>query len=108
MIMKNLISKHYKNCNEKREKLITEVICDTGNIIDSFVVDRGHKDGEEIHSITDMGVVIIRNKNTNKLITKLIARPNQIRKYYRMENRKPPQWLLDLSEWHQSLNYNYF
>lgn len=100
------VSLHYQNDKRKREKIITKVIGDCGNIIDSFEIDRGHKDGAEIHSITDMGIIIIRNKETNKLVTKLIARPHQITRYYKDVDRNPPKWLLDLCKWHRDLHYN--
>ena len=100
-----LTSKHYNEQRNKRQMFIDKYIGD-GNIIDSFVVDRGHKDGAEIHSITDTGLIIIHNQNSGKLVTKLIARPAQIQRYYIGLNRQPYEWLLSLAEWHESLGYN--
>ena len=62
--------------------------------------------GLECHSITDNGIIIIYNKNSGKLVTKLIARSNQIKRYYYKSGREPPKWLLDLCDWHESLGYN--
>lgn len=101
-----MISKHYKSSRRKRERLIGNVIKGDGNIIDTFEVDRGHKNGAELHSITDTGLIIIRNKSSGKLVTKLIARPQQITRYYRDSRKSPPNWLINLAQWHMDLHYN--
>lgn len=103
---KQAISKHYKSQRHKREKIINKFINGDGKVIDSFIVDRGHKNGLERHDITENGIILIYNEGSGKLVSKLIARPHQIKRYYKDSNREPPQWLLDLCYWHQSLNYN--
>ena len=100
-------SKHYNKQRYKRQNFIDEYINGDGRIIDGFVVDRGHKNGAEVHSITDTGLILIHNYKSGKLVTKLIARPRQIERYYKNSNKHPPQWLIELAEWHQSLLYNY-
>lgn len=102
-----MVSNHYSKHRYKRQKLIDKYINGDGKIIDNFVVDKGHKNGLEIHSITENGLIIIRNKETNKLVTKLIAKPQQIQRYYNDSNKQPPKWLLELAEWHRSLGYNF-
>lgn len=97
---------HYKKKRYKREQFISKYLCGDGNVIDSFVVDKGHRDGLEKHCVTDTGLIIVYNLNSQKLVTKLIARPNQIKRYYREVDREPPRWLVDLAYWHNSLNYN--
>lgn len=99
-------SKHYNNKRYKREKFINKHFGGDGNIIDSFVVDRHHKDGLEIHQLTDNGIIVIRNKNSGCLITKLIARPHQIKRYYEDTGREPPKNLIELAQWHRDLGYN--
>lgn len=47
--------------------------------MDSFVVDRGHPNGPEIHSVTDTGIIVVHNQRTGKMVTKLIARPGQVK-----------------------------
>ena len=101
-----MTSNHYDKQRYKRQRLINKYINGDGNVINSFVVDKGHKDGAEIHSITDTGLIIVHNQNTGKLVTKLIARPEQIKRYYKGLEEQPPKWLLDLAEWHKSLGYN--
>jgi hypothetical protein len=99
-------SNHYKNKRYRREKFINKYLYGDGNVIDSFVVDKGHKDGLERHDVTDTGLIIVYNLKSKKLVTKLIARPKQIKRYYQDTGRKPPKWLLDLCYWHNTLHYN--
>lgn len=100
------ISKHYQRQRRKREKFINKFLNGDGKVIDSFIVDKGHKNGLERHDITDNGIILIYNEASGKLVSKLIARPQQIKRYYAHSEREPPQWLIDLCHWHQSLNYN--
>ena len=100
------ISKHYRRQRRKREKFINKFLNGDGKVIDSFVVDKGHKNGLERHDITENGIILIYNEASGKLVSKLIARPQQIKRYYANSEREPPSWLLDLCYWHQSLNYN--
>lgn len=103
---KQEISKHYKSQRRKREKFINKYLNGDGKVIDSFIVDKGHSMGLERHDITENGIVLIYNAASGKLVSKLIARPHQIKRYYKNSGREPPQWLLDLCSWHQSLHYN--
>ena len=105
-----MVSKHYNNKRHKREEFINKHLNSDGNIIDGFIVDKGHPDGCEVHSITDNGIIIIENYFTGKLITKLIARENQIKRYYESTGRIPPpeyKNILYLARYHESLGYNY-
>lgn len=101
-----MVSKHYKKKRYNREKFIEKHLGGDGKVIDSFIVDKGHVMGLERHDITDKGVILIYNAASEKLVSKLIARPTQIKRYYRDSGRKPPKWLLDLCEWHKNLGYN--
>lgn len=52
-----------------------------------FLVDKGHKDGNELHCVTENGVIYILNewkftKFNRGLITILFARPNQVKRLY--------------------------
>lgn len=100
-----MTSVHYSAERQKRRVFIQENIGE-GTIIDSFIVDRGHPKGAEIHSVTDTAIIIIHNQKTNKLITELIARPEQLRRLYRSENRKVPPTILSLAYKHNIAFYN--
>ena len=45
------------------------------------VVNKGHKDGNEVHIIYNNGIIKVYNANTHKFITVLIAREPQIARY---------------------------
>lgn len=98
-------SNHYITDRQARENLIKEI--GYGKVIKSVVVDRNHPNGPEIHEISDTGIITIYNQRTHKMITKLIARPGQIKRYYN-ENEIVPKWLLKLAREHQLKEYNQF
>ena len=60
------------------ERLITE---ESAKVIKIAVVNKGHKNGNEIHLVYNNGVVKVYNQNTRKFITVLIARVPQIERY---------------------------
>ena len=102
-------SRHYKNSRGKREDFIEEYLHDDGVMVDGFIVDKGHKKGLEVHSITDKGIIVIHNLHSGKLITKLIARPQQIKRYYESTGREPPpeyEDILELAREHHILGSN--
>lgn len=83
-------SKHYATDRQEREMIIQSI--GLGNPVDRFIVDRGHRNGPEIHELTDTGIINVYNEWSGKLVTRLIARPGQIRRYY--PNGKAPQNLI--------------
>lgn len=99
-----MTSKHYTNDRQARERLINEI--GNGKVIKSVVIDRGHRNGAEIHEISDTGIITIFNQRTRKMITKLIARPGQVRRYFK-ENETIPNGLIELARKHQQMAYNY-
>ena len=104
-----MVSNHYKNQRYSREKFIDKYLNGDGKMVDGFIVDKGHKDGLEVHSVTENGVIVIHNLVSGKLITKLLARENQIKRYYESTGREPPpdyERILSLAKWHESLGYN--
>lgn len=50
--------------------------------VDGFIaiIDKHHINGAEVHALYDDGSIRIYNYNTKKLITVLIARPNQAKR----------------------------
>lgn len=98
-----MTSKHYTRDRQRREELIEQI--GYGEVIKRVVVDRNHPNGAEIHEISNTGIITIFNQRTHKLITKLIARPNQIRRYFK-ENESIPNGLIELAQYHQKMAYN--
>ena len=60
------------------ERLIIE---ECAKVVKIAVVDKGHKNGNEIHIVYNNGIVKIYNANTRRFITVLIARVPQIERY---------------------------
>lgn len=102
--VKQMNTKHYTDDRRLREEVIQKIIGE-GEEFQSFVVDRGHRNGPEIHTITTTGIIIIRNARTNKTVTKLIARPNQIRRYFNQITEET-QKIIDIAFQHTQLKYN--
>ena len=57
-----------------------------------------------VTKITTTGLVVIYNKRTGIMVTILIARPNQIKRYY-AEN-EAPQSIINLAMEHMRAGYN--
>ena len=60
------------------ERLIIE---ESAKVLKIAVVNKGHKNGNEIHLVYNNGVVKVYNEHTKKFITVLIARVPQIERY---------------------------
>ena len=97
--IKTMTSRHYNRDRIIREKLIQQI--GIGKEIKTVEVDKGHPNGAELHTITTNGIIIIRNARTKKMITKLIARPNQIKRYG-IERKD----VIEIARKHQTLGYN--
>lgn len=52
-----------------------------GQVHMSFIVDTDHPNGLEVHTVLTSGVVVIGNLESKKLITWLICRPGQLKRY---------------------------
>ena len=98
---------HYemdKNVQVRHE--VIEKYIGFGTDIFSAELDRGHKNGSEIHVVTDSGIIKIYNTRTHKHVTDIIARPNQIKRVYRAKGRYAPKWLLDIAYENQIRGFN--
>ena len=60
------------------ERLIYE---ESAKVLKIAVVNKGHKNGNEIHVILNNGIIKVYNARTHKFITVLIARVPQIERY---------------------------
>ena len=96
-------SRHYTKDRQQREAIITQI--GMGTVIKEVVVDRGHRNGPEVHKITNTALILIYNQRTGILVTKLIARPAQILRYYRKNEPKPTK-VIKLAKIHTKLKYN--
>ena len=60
------------------ERLIIE---ESAKVIKIAVVNKGHKNGNEIHVVFNNGIIKVYNARTHKFITVLIARVPQVERY---------------------------
>lgn len=96
---------HYKNDKTVRIMVIEKYI-GFGRDIFSAEVNRGHKNGTEIHVVTDTAIIKIYNARTRRHVTDLIARPNQIKRVYNAKGQYAPKWLLDVAYENQNRGFN--
>lgn len=101
-----MTSIHYSLERYYREMFIMNRLGGDGKVIDSFVVDKGHKFGAERHDITDNGLIVVYNVNSGILCTKLIARPRQIQRYYEGTGKQPPKYVIKKCREHQMCGYH--
>lgn len=102
-----MYSKHYIKGRKKRQNYIDKYMNGDGNVLLKCYLDKGHKKGAEIHCLTDNGIIIVYNAITHKMVTKLVARPEQIETLYRIKKQTAPSYLLNLASWHETCGYNY-
>ena len=66
----------------KRLQIAQRLINEEGaKVCKIAIVNKGHKDGNEVHIIYNNGIIKIYNENTHKFITVLIDREPQITRY---------------------------
>ena len=80
-----MLTEHARNMSIERKRKLKEI--GVGKTLDRFIWDKGHKNGAEIHTVTTTGLIIVQNERTNNLVTVLIARPQQIKRYYEYYNK---------------------
>ena len=78
----SLDSLHWSNDRSDRRSIYIEKVRTIGSGVYSFLVDTGHPNGYEIHTITEKGFIVIQNNRTKNIITILAARPGQIKRYW--------------------------
>lgn len=96
---------HFSIDRCERAKILEELkapILSVGGKLCIFIIDKGHKNGAEIHVITENGIIHIYNKASKKYITGLIARPGQLTRYGAII----PDFVIHRAEAHVALHYN--
>jgi len=81
------LTNHYKNDRGARKQVVS---ASTLVPLYSFIVDTGHPNGNEIHTITERAEIIIQNERTKKVVTVLFARPAQVTRYWKLMNKRLP------------------
>ena len=96
-------SKHYTQERTVRDMIIRAI--GFGNPIKAKEFDKGHVNGSEIHVLSDTGIITIYNKMTKKMVTRLIARPGQVKRFYE-DNEIIPKDLMQKVRQHTSMGWN--
>lgn len=96
---------HFSIDRGERAKILEELkapILSIGGKLCIFIVDKGHKNGAEIHVITENGIINIYNRHSKKYVTGLIARPGQLQRYGVII----PESVLEKARTHVAMHYN--
>lgn len=96
---------HFKEERKIRENILEELkapILSVNGKLCIFIVDKGHKNGKEIHVITENAVIHIYNYYSKRYITGLIARPAQLKRY----GADIPNEIIEKARIHVSMHYN--
>ena len=100
--MEQKFSRHYREERQKRELLI-QVLIGEGEAVETF--KEFDKNGRvSYHTITTTGIIIIKNED-DVIITKKIARPKQIKKYFNVITEQV-QAIIDVAFLHTKCGYN--
>ena len=75
------ITSHALNRSKRLQIAERLIIEESAKVLKIAVVNKGHKNGNEIHLVYNNGIVKIYNANSRKFITVLIARVPQIERY---------------------------
>lgn len=98
------MTEHNSFYRKQRNNVIQEI--KVGKPVDAFIVDKNHPGGYEIHVITDNAIILIYNNMTRRLITRLIARPAQIERYYKALNKECPEDICLIAKEHLNQGLN--
>ena len=104
------MSYHAREDRKARFELV-DMLDHEPTIDKAFVVDRGHKNGKEIHCVTKKGIIYVLNlrkylNNYNSLVTVMVARPRQITRLYEACNLKASETIVNYCRNNQRLGYN--
>ena len=75
------ITAHAVNRSKRLQIAERLIIEESAKVVKIAVVNKGHKNGNEIHVILNNGIIKVYNARTRKFITVLIARVPQIERY---------------------------
>lgn len=99
----NNVSLHYQNERTERERFIKEFV---GFGEEQYAFEYDYNGAKQIHRITDTGLINVYDRNGENLITRLVARPQQIKRYFQQHGQTPPRELVELAFEHNVKGYN--
>lgn len=98
-------TEHVSKDRIARQQFIDSTIED-GKPVAQFVIDKKHRNGNEVHEVWSNGLIKVYNENTKKHITTLIARPRQVSRCYNGVGEDAPQEIVALAMFHTRMGYN--
>lgn len=96
-----MTSRHLTNDRRGRMDLIAKI--GYGKPVASIEVDNGHRNGPEQQTLSTTGIITVRNVRSRKVVTYLIARPGQLKRFFA---DAIPEYLVEIAREHQQLGYN--
>jgi len=97
------VSFHYENHRKNREQFIQGKGYDTGKSVALFRVVRNGT--PQLQIVTSTGLIVVKDMK-GRVITKMIARPEQIKRLYAGIGMEPPEEVLMLAYLHNVNGYN--
>ena len=101
----------FSNCTHhftERIDRLTRTGEGVGRVFAGFLVDKHHENGTEEHYITTTGIIVVRNHRTHKAITIMIARPEQLERYFKACGTVLPRIIRNKAAWNARVcHYNY-
>lgn len=102
---------HMNNERQRRISYAFRCLEKYDHIIATFLVDKNHPAGKELHCVTKSGVIFILNERKFKekrpcFITALIARPNQVARLYEHCGMEAPEAVLRKCEKNVKRHFN--
>ena len=106
MDIESKVTKHFSEERKGRLENIKKNGISIGTPVSAFLCNTGHPNGNEVHTVTNSGLIFIENETTGKLVTVLIARPGQLYRYYHGVNKWVPKYLKDIAYDNELRDYN--
>lgn len=104
-ILSSVHTHHFDDERLKRFE-VAERLNNGAPIDASFLVDKGHPHGPEIHCVSKNAVIFILNERTKRFITVLLARPNQVKRLYKECGLQAPRTILKIASYYKENNLN--
>lgn len=99
----NNFSQHYQNERTERERFIKDFV---GLGEEKYAFEYNYNGTPQIHRLTDTGIINVYNRDGDRLITRLVARPQQIKRLFEARGERAPRELVNLAHEHNVKGYN--
>jgi len=107
------VSAHMAKNDRTNRRAVAASLDKKAHVVACFLVDKGHKDGQEVHVVTNNGIIYVFNHMKlflgayNALVTILIARPNQVQRLFEACNMTVDEAIIAKCIEHQAQGLNH-